>query len=192
MNTATTVPLITIASAARRMLRVAHPAVVCRRCVTVLLALAAGPILAQLPPVASGAAASASTEAPTAHAGVLKQLRGDVRLASPGGPTRPASSGDRLAPADRIVTGPGAGVSAVLRDGTTLVVGPSTQLDFKDFRFDSTTQEGSLLVALIEGSMRMMSGLVGKLHPETVRIETKTALIGVRGTDFIVEADAQP
>lgn len=108
------------------------------------------------------------------------------------GTTRPAKAGEPVLPTGRIVTGPDSAASLVLRDGTTVVVGPASQIDFKNFSFDATTQEGGLLISLLQGSLRMMSGLVGKAHPQTVRIETKTALIGVRGTDFIVQADPQP
>lgn len=126
------------------------------------------------------------------QAGFLKTLRGDVKLLEAGGAARPAKAGDPVLPAGRIVTGADSAASLVLRDGTTVVVGPASQLDIKGFSFDATTQEGGLLLSLLQGSLRMMSGLVGKAHPETVRIETKTAFIGIRGTDFIVQADPQP
>ena len=48
-----------------------------------------------------------------------------------------------------------------------------------------------LLVALLRGSLRMATGLIGKTHPEAVHVETPTAVIGIRGTDFIVETDSQ-
>lgn len=145
--------------------------------------------LAQQPAGPPGNPAIESAAAET-QAGVMKLLQGQVRVAAKDGTVRPAVSGEQLHATDRIVTGAASGVSVVLRDGTTLVLGPSSRADLKSFDFNSTTQEGSLVVALLEGSMRMMSGLIGKLHPESVRIETRTALIGVRGTDFIVEADA--
>ena len=37
--------------------------------------------------------------------------------------------------------------------------------------------------------MRMITGLIGKGHPEAVKINTPTSLIGVLGTDFIVKAE---
>jgi hypothetical protein len=80
----------------------------------------------------------------------------------------------------------------VLRDGTVLVLGPSSRLDMKEFSFDPTAQDGGLLISLLRGSLRMISGLIGKAHPDAVRIETQTATIGIRGTDFIVQADPQP
>jgi ferric-dicitrate binding protein FerR (iron transport regulator) len=104
----------------------------------------------------------------------------------------PASPGDALGAVDRIVTGPDSSASVVLRDDTTLVVGPSSRLDLKEFHFDGTTHEGGMLVSLLRGSMRMITGLIGKTNPDAVRVETQTATIGIRGTDFIVQADAQP
>ncbi|SEA75163.1 FecR domain-containing protein [Variovorax sp. YR216] len=129
---------------------------------------------------------------PEARAGVLKSVRGDVRLLAPDGSTRTGKSGDIVAPIDRIVTGPDSGASVVLRDGTKLVVGPSSRLDLKEFHFDSTTQDGGMLLSLLQGSARMVTGLIGKTHTDAVRVETPTAVIGIRGTDFIVQADPQP
>ncbi|WP_286601135.1 FecR family protein [Variovorax sp. J22P240] len=119
-------------------------------------------------------------------------MRGDVQLLSADGASRGATPGDAVEPIDRIVTGADSGASMVLRDGTSLVVGPSSRLDLKQFHFDSTTQDGGMLVSLLRGSMRMITGLIGKTHPDAVRVETQTAVIGIRGTDFIVQVDGQP
>jgi hypothetical protein len=124
------------------------------------------------------------------HAGILKSVRGKVLLLGADGSTRPAQAGDPVAPIDRLQTEADSAASLVLRDGTTMVVGPSSRLDFKQFHFDSTTRDGGLLVSLLRGSLRMVTGLIGKTQPDAVRVETQTATIGIRGTDFIVEADA--
>jgi hypothetical protein len=143
---------------------------------------------------ATTAGAQAATPMPLApspseHAGVMKNVRGDVQLLSAGGVMRPASAGDAVAPIERIVTGKDAAASVVLRDGTTLVVGPSSRLDLKEFSFDATTQDGGMIVSLLRGTLRMITGLIGKSNPDAVRVETQTATIGIRGTDFIVQAD---
>lgn len=140
----------------------------------------------------SAATAAPPAESPAvAHAGFLKMVRGDVQLLSAGGVLRPGRVGDEVAPIERIVTGRDSAASLVLRDGSTLVVGPSSRLDLKEFSFDSTTRDGNMLVSLVRGSLRMITGLIGKTQPDAVRIETQTATIGIRGTDFIVQADAQ-
>ena len=40
---------------------------------------------------------------------------------------------------------------------------------------------------LLRGSLRMATGLIAKVKPEQVKVTTPTTVIGVRGTDFIVE-----
>ena len=156
-------------------------------------ALLAGLLLVGCQAMAQTAPASpapSSQEAPVAgRAGFLKSVTGDVQIVNAAGASRQAHSGDPVSTTEQVVTAAGAGAGIVLRDGTTLVVGPSSQLDLKQFQFDATTHDGGLLVSLIRGSMRMISGLLGKTHPEGVKVETQTATIGIRGTDFIVTAD---
>jgi hypothetical protein len=154
------------------------------------LALLGATVMAQAqttPPPATPAAAVADLQA-----GFVKSVRGNVQLLSAAGTTRTAAAGDALGSVDRIVTGPDSSVAVVLRDDTTLVVGPSSRLDLKEFHFDATTRDGGLLVSLLRGSMRMITGLIGKTNPDAVRVETQTATIGIRGTDFIVQTDGKP
>ena len=171
--------------------------------VAAALALAAAGAHAQAPPAATpppvpeaanaAAAVPAPVEVVTRQAGFVKTLKGSVQLQEAAGAVaRPAQAGDPLLPGGRITTGPDSAASVVLRDGTTLVVGPSSQMELQAFSFDMTSHEGTLLAALLKGSLRMITGLLGKAHPEAVRIETRFAFVGVRGTDFIVQADEQP
>jgi ferric-dicitrate binding protein FerR (iron transport regulator) len=132
-------------------------------------------------------------EAASRQAGFLKTLKGNVQLLhAPGAAARPAQAGDALLQGGRITTGPDSAASVVLRDGSTLVLGASSQMELQAFSFDATTHDGNLLASLLKGSLRMITGLLGKSHPEAVRIETQFAFVGVRGTDFIVQADGQP
>lgn len=167
------------------------------------LALAAAGAFAQAPSAATppslpetpalAAAPPAPLESAARQAGFLKTLKGSVQLQdAPGAAARPAQAGDALPPGGRITTGPDSAASLVLRDGSTLVLGPSSQMELKAFSFDATTHEGSLLASLLKGSLRVITGLLGKSQPEAVRIETQFAFVGVRGTDFIVQADEQP
>jgi hypothetical protein len=144
-------------------------------------------------PAAAAALLPTPVEVLTRQAGFLKTLKGNVQLQEAAGTAgRPAQAGDALLPGGRITTGPDSAASVVLRDGTTLVVGPSSHMELKAFSFDATTHDGNLLASLLKGSLRMITGLLGKSHPEAVRIETQFAFVGVRGTDFIVQADQQP
>ena len=113
-------------------------------------------------------------------------MQGQVTLAQ--GDTRRATiMNGALLPQERLSTDADGITAVTLRDGTVLTLGPDSSLDLVEFDFNSTTQEGSMWVKLARGSLRVITGLIAKLQPEKVKVTTPTAVIGVRGTDFIVE-----
>lgn len=120
------------------------------------------------------------------RAGTLKTVVGDVQLGQ-GGAALAAQEGGGLRQTDRIVTGRNASTTFTLKDGTVISVGPNSTLELAKVQFDTTTQEGSLMLSLLQGTIRVVTGWLGKLHPEQVKVITPTSVVGVRGTDFIVE-----
>jgi FecR protein len=123
--------------------------------------------------------------------GTFKQVQGEIRLGKDA--TSPAPRpGDALRAGDRIATGKDGAASLMLKDGTLLTLGPNSTADLSQFQFDSTTQDGNLLVELLQGSVRVVTGLLAKINPERFKVKTPTAVVGVRGTDFIVEAIPTP
>jgi hypothetical protein len=139
--------------------------------------------------LAAGAAAAQTVE-PATKAGTMKLVQGDVRVIDALG-ERLLQPGDTVSPADRLVTGSDGAASMVLRDGTTMMLGPRSRVNLDSFSFNSTTNEGNLVVAVLRGSMRMITGLISKANPQSVLVKTRTATVGVRGTDFIVEVDEE-
>ncbi len=122
------------------------------------------------------------------RAGIAKVVAGEVQVISAQG-ARALDVGDPVFSGDRIVSGKYGLASFVLRDGTTLVLGNNSQLLIQKFAFDTTTADGSILVELLQGSVRMLTGLISKINPDAVQVKSGTLLVGVRGTDFIVEAE---
>ena len=127
-----------------------------------------------------------TTWAQELRSGTLKSVVGEVHV-SKGEDRRDATPGGGVAETERIVTGPNGIAVLVLRDGTQLTVGPNSQVDLTRFQFDSTTQAGSMVVRVILGTIRMVTGVLGKLSPENVKVMTPSSTVSVRGTDFIVE-----
>jgi hypothetical protein len=113
--------------------------------------------------------------------GAVSVVRGDSRLA--------ALPGDAITERDRIATGPNSAAAFALRDGTSISLGPNSTVDLESFQYESTKQEGGMAIGLIGGTMRFITGLLGKHSPDRVRISTSTATVGIRGTDFILEAE---
>jgi hypothetical protein len=119
-------------------------------------------------------------------AGIVKRLQGSVALQRDG-QTLPIAVGSRLEVGDRIVTGADGTLGITLADDTLLSAGPGSTLVVSQFRFDSTTNEGSLLVTLLKGTLSMVTGLIAKQAPQNVNVQTRNALMGVRGTEFVVD-----
>ena len=132
--------------------------------------------------------AHAQAAGQTEKAGTMKIVRGDVRVVDARG-ERALQPGDAVTEADHVSTGAGGSASMVMRDGTTMMLGPRSLVDLKTFNYNSTTEQGNLVVSVLRGSLRMISGLIAHNNPQAVAVTTRTATIGVRGTDFIVEVD---
>ncbi|MCA1325074.1 FecR domain-containing protein [Herbaspirillum sp. alder98] len=121
-----------------------------------------------------------------AQAGIVKVLKGDVKVERQGQDSA-ASVGLRLYPGDRVVTGVDAAAGITLRDDTLMSLGPKSTFVLEDFAFNESAGDGKIAVRLAKGTLRYVSGLIGKHSPQSQQVATPTATIGIRGTDFIVE-----
>ena len=124
---------------------------------------------------------------PDGTIGVVRNSTGSATITR-GENVLPATAGTRLRTGDTLSTGPDGPLGVLLRDDSSLSLGPSSSLVLRDFLFSPSEGKFSLLVRLSKGTMAYLSGLIGKLAPEKARFETPTASIGIRGTHFAVKA----
>jgi hypothetical protein len=145
--------------------------------------------MAQTPgnPATNAASSVAAAVADAQSVGVFKQVQGQA-WQGPAQSRRVITPGEPVLAGERLRTGRNGTASLTLKDGTVLTLGPDTSVDLTQFNFNTTTQEGSLGLDLLQGTLRVVTGLLAKVNPERFRISTPTAVVGVRGTDFIVEA----
>jgi hypothetical protein len=54
------------------------------------------------------------------------------------------------------------------------------------FAFDSTTHQGSFESSLKRGTLAVVSGKLAKQSPDAMKVRTPAAVLGVRGTEFLV------
>ncbi|NNG46882.1 MAG: hypothetical protein HKM86_07195 [Deltaproteobacteria bacterium] len=99
----------------------------------------------------------------------------------------PATPGTKLLEGDILGTGPDGMLGVILRDNSTLSLGPESRLAIDEFLFSPAEGRLGLLVRITRGTMAYLSGLIGKLAPGSARFETPTATIGIRGTRFAVK-----
>ena len=74
-------------------------------------------------------------------------------------------------------------------DDTRVDITEHSRLIIDDFVFDPASGEGSLSLKAGLGTIRYASGKIAKNSRQRVRIETPSAVVGVRGTDFAMIVD---
>lgn len=117
--------------------------------------------------------------------GTFKQVQGDIWVGTADQRRTPVS-GDAVVASQRLATGKTGAATLTLKDGTVLTIGPDSTMDLAQFDYNPTTQEGNFLLDLLQGSVRVVTGLLGKANPDKFKVKTPTSVVGVRGTDFIV------
>jgi len=123
--------------------------------------------------------------------GRVKTVRGTVSIEREGR-REPAQVGAGVRQADTLVTGPDGAVGVTLADDTLLSAGPNSILAIERFVYDGA-KPGALEAALTKGTLAVVSGRIAKLAPDAMRVKTPSAILGVRGTEFVVRAsDGSP
>jgi hypothetical protein len=130
-------------------------------------------------------------EAVAQDVGRVKTVKGTVHIER-GARREQALVGAGVRQADTLVTGPDGAVGVTLADDTLLSAGPNSVLAIERFVYDGN-QPGSLEAALTKGTLAVVSGRIAKQAPDAMRIKTPSAILGVRGTEFVVRAsDGSP
>lgn len=124
------------------------------------------------------------------EAGTVKTAKGSV-VVERVGQKQAVAVGAPVFAADRIVTGADGAVGITLRDNTMLSAGPNSTLELNKFAYDPTTHAGTLDASVKRGTLGVISGKIAKATPANVRFATPTVTLGVRGTEFIIEAGAR-
>ncbi len=100
--------------------------------------------------------------------------------------TRPLISADNVFRNEVVETLDGGALQIEFVDGTIFQLGENARMILNELVFDPVTGEGGLLVNLVEGVFRIISGAIPS---ENFTVVTPAATIGIRGTDFEVAVD---
>ena len=119
------------------------------------------------------------------EAGHVKVSRGVVQIER-GGQKLPAAIGAAVQAGDVVTTGPDGSVGITFLDNSLLSAGPNSVLAIDRFAFDSTTHQGGFESSLQKGTLAVVSGKLAKASPEAMKVKTPAAVLGVRGTEFLV------
>jgi hypothetical protein len=100
-----------------------------------------------------------------------------------------ATLGAKLQEKDNIKTQEDSKVQIIFEDETIITIGKNSDFSIKEYVFDNVKKPVARF-AMLKGAMRTITGKIGKVAPDKFSVKTKTATIGIRGTNFTVIAMA--
>ncbi|HMS05992.1 MAG TPA: FecR domain-containing protein [Burkholderiaceae bacterium] len=121
--------------------------------------------------------------------GYVKNVVGDEAWIVNAAQQTKASPGTPLFNGSQVKTGKETSLGLTLKDNTLMSFGPGTQFEFQEFQYAPAKDQLKLSTRLLRGTMNFVSGVISKLRPESVSVQTPAGLIGVRGTQFVAKVE---
>lgn len=129
---------------------------------------------------------SCAAMADEVYVGNMKKLQGAVSILR-NGKEFTAQLNDKLFQIDEIRTGFQSSAGIIFEDNTIISMGADSRLRLESFRFSPVKKDFSFVCRMMKGTFIYLSGMIGKIAPESIRIETPDGTAAVRGTKFAVQ-----
>ena len=117
-------------------------------------------------------------------------VEGDVAAYSTTKQKRKLAVGDTISEGDSIVTGKDGELHLDMEDGGYMSVRPNTKMRIAKYQAKGEDNDTAVF-RLIEGSLRSVTGWIGKFNRSQYLVRTPNATVGIRGTDhepFVIPA----
>jgi hypothetical protein len=87
---------------------------------------------------------------------------------------------------DIITTKDNTKVQLLFKDETIISIGENSSFQVNDYLYDEKNQKFEAKFDMFKGTFRTITGKIGKLAPDKFNLETKSASIGIRGTQIVM------
>ena len=114
--------------------------------------------------------------------GVAKVVKGQMTASGPEG-ARTLAEGNPVFKGDTLATAKGAAGSIEFLDKTVLNVGEGSKISLDQYVFDASKGTGKVLFKMAQGTFRAVTGEIVKQNPESFKMQSPLATIGIRGTE---------
>ena len=114
----------------------------------------------------------------------ITALKGSVEIQSASVSIN-ATLGASLQEKDSIITADKSKAQIIFNDETIVTVGKNSNFSIAKYIFDDKN-EPAVEFSILKGAMKAITGRIGKIAPQKFKVKTKTATIGIRGTNFTV------
>ena len=130
------------------------------------------------------AASPAQAQQPSA-AGRIKVVSGSAFIVRES-KLVPAQVGQDVYTADALRTGADGRIGVTLKDDTRISLGPGSEVRLERFNYATADGALGLVLKIVRGAAAYVSGRIAKLSPDSIRLETPAAIVGVRGTSLAI------
>lgn len=127
----------------------------------------------------------------TEVAGTVSFVIGVASVAAADAAPRQLRGGDAIDVGQTLVTGPNGHIHLKMQDGAFVSVRPQSRFKIEQYHYDAQAPANNRIkFVLEEGIARSITGRGGAAARSNYRLNTPLAAIGIRGTDFVVQAAA--
>jgi hypothetical protein len=133
------------------------------------------------------AAAPALAQQP-APAGRIKVVTGSAFIVR-GNATIAARPGEPVFAADALRTGDDGTIGVTMKDDTRLSLGPASEVRVERYVYAPGNGGLGMVLNFVRGIAAYVSGRMAKLAPDSIRLETPAAIVGVRGTTVAIRVE---
>jgi hypothetical protein len=117
------------------------------------------------------------------EAGKVSRLSGQATITSASNQTKELKRDDAVNVGDMISTAKDSQVMVRMKDNSSLLVRAESKIKIDAFQFENKPTDNAK-TSVVAGTLRAVSGQIGKGQPDNVKYEAGTATIGIRGTDI--------
>jgi len=142
-----------------------------------------GAILAVI--VATTTTVFAQQPVPAGHIKVVSGSAFIVRNSA----TVAARPGQPVFPTDTLRTSGDSSVGVTLMDDTRLSLGPNSEVRLERYVYAPADGGFGMVLKFVRGVAAYVSGRIAKLAPDSIRLESPAAIVGVRGTTIAVRVE---
>ena len=152
-------------------------------------ALLTGETVARLAgPLAPGQYAQVGGGAPGTPIGTVDSAGGTVTATRTNGSTVTLASGDPVFQGDVLQTGSGGNLSIIFIDDTVFTLSADARMVLDELVYSPGGSNNSMVMNLVQGTFIFVTGQVAPTGD--MRVDTPTAVLGIRGTTPVVTIDA--
>ena len=115
---------------------------------------------------------------------VVSGLTGSAQAIPIAGSPRALSNGDKVNAGDTVATSENSSLALQFEDGQVVGLGARSRMAVSAYSYNvKEPAKSNVLLSLVSGSMRAITGIIGKAAPAQVTYRAGNATMGIRGTD---------